>query len=326
MKANRNLTLSVFQGIGCLCVILVHFPMKNMLGGILSSTGLIAVLLFFLTSGWYSYDEKPHKKIKMHLKKNVGLTIRAICLYALYTIIVEYCSGRLGEWMEFVMRLKVVPQVLIFGSLDLINGSHLWFLVAIVWAYLIMYIIEKREMWGVVYKMLPIAILFRVVVEIITNSTAISWHWSGNFLVGALPLMLLGHFFAERQVQNKISTMYIVAMIAFGGAFNYTMTFIRPFNINFSQIGKVVAACGLFLYAMKFPSELDNRFFGFVGEKLSKHIYVLHVLVGLVLLKLISDEGISESAFFPLLVAIATIAVSCIIEKIKWLWRRRKID
>ena len=89
----RNHTLDALKFFFAIMVILVHFPFPGELGHICSNIGICGVILFFLISGYGSYnqdDTVASKNILRRFKRN-GLTfIIILSIYIVFTIIYSF--------------------------------------------------------------------------------------------------------------------------------------------------------------------------------------------------------------------------------------------
>ena len=67
MERQRNNTLEIMKLIASYMVILIHFYFKDGFGGVMDALARFAVPLFFIVSGFYSYQislDKIKKRIK----------------------------------------------------------------------------------------------------------------------------------------------------------------------------------------------------------------------------------------------------------------------
>ena len=201
MNNNRNSFWDFFKFISAVGVILVHAPFSGNLGKIMSSVGVLGVSFFYLISGYACFGDRETMcpKIRKRLIRNGLITAFAIALCMAFS----YCAMKM-EHTEFLWKAalkKPVTYVKIFfiGDLEFFYGSHLWFMIALLWCYVIFYIIVRFRLKIAVYVMLPVFLIARVVVETYVNSFNADWHWSGNALIGALPMMLLGYVIADKK-------------------------------------------------------------------------------------------------------------------------------
>ena len=190
---NRNQLLDFVKSIAAIGVILVHFQFAGAFGKIMCSVGLVGVIVFFLISGYqtYSGDESSCPKILRRYKKNLMLLLAVVLVYLFYTVIEKIARGIFAEWISNFTNPVMWLRIVFLGDFELIHGDPLWFMTALLFAYLIMWVIEKFHLNKIVYFLLPVLLLLRIGMETYTNSFNsikwLDWHFSGNFLVGALP-------------------------------------------------------------------------------------------------------------------------------------------
>ena len=81
----------------------------------------------------------------------------------------------------------------------------------LLYSYLILYVLHKAKITRYAYSALPLLLLLRVGMETYTNSYGVDWHLSGNFLAGAMPVMLLGHYIASKKESFAAIPRYFAA-------------------------------------------------------------------------------------------------------------------
>lgn len=92
----RNKCLNFFKGLACIMVIFIHFPFSGFFGSLIHNFAGFAVPLFFLISGYYSYNENREivmKKLNRKTLHILHLCIVSTLLYLSYTIISCYIKG-----------------------------------------------------------------------------------------------------------------------------------------------------------------------------------------------------------------------------------------
>ena len=55
----RNIYLDVIRGIACIFIIFVHRPFPGTAGNIISAIARAGVAIFFIISGYYTYNANP---------------------------------------------------------------------------------------------------------------------------------------------------------------------------------------------------------------------------------------------------------------------------
>lgn len=197
----QNVFLDFWKGVACISIILIHFPLPGEFGNTVRYLAEFAVPLFFLISGYYSYDQagRAKEKIARRIKRIQRLTLFSCVFYFIYTVLLNIKRHELAEyWIEWTSLRKWI-SIFALGDLDILGAGHLWFIVALLYSYYILLFLEKRDWMEKAYKWIQALFILKLVVVIWVESTVSSWHWKGNVLIGALPYILLGHYIAKRK-------------------------------------------------------------------------------------------------------------------------------
>lgn len=328
MENDRNILLDFVKGIAALGVILVHFQFPGYFGAIMCSIGVVGVIIFFFISGYASYsaDGTSAPKLLKRFKRNLILLITALFVYAVYEVIFQLSTGNMESWLTRFTEWEFYIRFFILGDFDFLDAGPLWFMSALLYCYLILYLIEKYRLHKVFYPLLPLLLLLRIGMETFTNSYTgnnpwISWHLSGNFLVGGLPIMLFGNFIAcKKDKFVRIKTPVLLAcFIAFLTATFLTVCFKINGTIDISQTFKIGTGLFVFLLCIKHGSVHICSLLEYIGAFLTTYIYLYHNLIGLLIKRLMGTWDIPETVVnwsLPVLVMIGAVLVSYVITSI----------
>ena len=145
----RNHLIDAMKVIAAIGVIFVHFPFPGVLGKILASFGTVGVIFFFLISGYQTYceDSGDSAKILRRFKRNLRLVLLVMLVHLVYTIFKQIAFGDIVLWLKsYLLNPITYVRLLVLGDLDFINCGHLWYLVAMLYGYLIIYCMEKYNL------------------------------------------------------------------------------------------------------------------------------------------------------------------------------------
>ena len=312
----RNYNWDFWKFIAAIGVILVHAPYKGNLGQILSSIGVLGVSFFFLISGYacFGEPEKMCPKILKRLIRNGIITMLA----TMWALAFSYYAMRM-ENMDIMWKLTLkkpvtIVRIILLGDLEFFYGSHLWFMFALIYCYVIFYFLVRFRLRKVIYVLTPIFLLARIVVETYVNSYSVSWHWSANALIGGLPMMLLGYVIADKKEKLiKIPTwILITGIVLSAGAVFVSMCFkvgklnvFQPFNILCSSLILILGAKKLDWSIIKPVS--------YLGRKDSLYIYLFHFYIIMVMYEVMYGMHLSSKVIewqLPLAVIIVSIVVA----------------
>lgn len=324
--SERNGLLDFFKGIFAICIVFVHFPFPGPAGKMLSSIGVVGVIFFFLISGYWSYDEngKNAYKLIVRFKRNLILTLVAVGIYFVFTAAEQKMLGTFDEWFMAFKNPVTYIRMIVLGDFELIHADHLWFMPALLYGYLIMYVIEKKGLRKIFYTFLPALLLLRICMETYTNSFSniswLDWHFSGNFLVGALPVMVLGSFM-HKHIEN-IKAINLKTVVC-SGAVSMILVFlfvnIKVGMLDISQIFKIAAAAFAFMVCITYNPKVKYGIICHFGEKYTLYIYLYHYLVGTFISDIFVYFSLPQHAFnyiLPFAAVIVSAAVSAAIYRI----------
>jgi hypothetical protein len=180
---------------------------------------------------------------------------------------------------------------------------------------------EKYRLHKIFYVALPFLLLLRISMETYTNSFShfswFDWHFSGNFLVGALPIMVLGSYIRHREEKIlKLGVKVFVPCAAVLMSLVFLSVNIKIFGMDCSQIFKVASAAMFFVICLAATLKRPVFMLGSIGRGLTLHIYMWHLLVGALIKHLLTYLGAPLIIFdwvLPIVTVIATMALSLLI-------------
>ena len=328
----RNELIDFFKGIFAIGVVFVHFPFPGVIGQMIASIGVVGVIFFFLISGYQSYSPNGESanKLLIRFKRNLILTVFAVLVYFVFTVIEQLIQGTFGEWIVIFQNPITYIKMIILGDFTMVHADALWFMPALIYGYLIMYIIEKKRLNKIFYLLLPFLLLLRCGMETYTNSFSdiswLDWHFSGNFLVGALPIMLLGNFlhrFVDK-VKN-INGAVVITAIIFARALVFLFVNVKVCGMNISQPFKIIATTLVFVICLIYDKAKAEPHISRFEKRYTLYIYLYHFLIGIFIIDMFEYFDLSEYCYdyiLPFVVLALSTLLSVImykkdVEKIK---------
>ncbi|WP_408072318.1 acyltransferase family protein [Butyrivibrio sp. JL13D10] len=319
----RNYLLDFFKGVAAISVVLGHFRFPGITGKIMTSVGTAGVVLFFLIGGYFAYSEDNEAacgKIIERFKRNLVITLIAVLVYFVFTAVREALIGNIAAWAAKFTNPVLYLRMIVMGDFEVINSDPLWFMPALLYSYLILWCIHKFRIKKVAYIALPFLLLLRIGMETYTNSFGADWHMSGNFLVGGLPVMLLGHFIAHKKeafMSRSVKIMSAECIISVLLMFISVNILIAGMDI--SQMFKIWSGFSVFILALKLPQKKVLVPVGVIGYRYSLHVYLWHFLIGITLGDILNAAKATTWTVdwcLPVATIIVSIAVSAVIYRI----------
>ena len=318
--SHRNQCLDFLKGIAALGVIFVHIPFPGKFGKCINAVGSCGVMLFFLISGFHAYGsrEEMRPKLLRRFRRNLCITLIAFPVYfavSAYEYDREYHVLR--SWLRQFASPKLYLRMFLFNDLDVIHAAPLWFMLALLYAYLIFILMYQLRLQKYAKFAMPLFLLLRIGLETYKYAIDGDWRICSNVFVAAMPLMLLGYCIAEQKekllripawgtaVCTVVSVICLFLLIVFD-----------PFRYNITQIFKLTAVASAFLFAEKksalrlFPPLCR------LGGACSLHVYLWHMPV-IVLLYLFCEKRHFSGRFYdwylPLIVAAVSVLLAVVI-------------
>ena len=204
--------------------------------------------------------------------------------------------------------------MIFLGDFEFLHGDPLWFMPALLYSYLILYLLHRFRISKYAYILLPLLLLLRIGMETYTNTFGADWHLSGNFLVGALPIMLLGHYIASKKETFSNVPLYLTVPFAvFSALLMFLTVNVSVFGLDVSQIFKIWCALEVFLLVLRLPELAVVPAIGRIGDRYSLYIYLSHYLLGTLLKDILVQTGAPQwitNRLLPVVVIGLSIAVS----------------
>lgn len=145
MNMPKNATLELFKLLASYMVVFIHVKFYGHIGTVIETLARFAVPLFFLVSGFYSYQITP-EKIRVRIRNIISLLVFSAICYTLFQIIPMLLSRNLkeiGEYFGQYFNIITLCKLLLLNKP--VHTLHLWYLLAIVYVYILFYLVTKYK-------------------------------------------------------------------------------------------------------------------------------------------------------------------------------------
>jgi len=279
----RNYSLDIFKLIASFFVIIIHctsgFPNHDYL----VATARFAVPVFFIISGWYSYNavtSRNYKKIWKRIVSLLRLFIIAELTYILYSMISELTIGvKFSDWIVKIVNEDSFRRFILFNHTLPFGG--LWFLPALIYVYIAALVIMKINKPQLFTAFAFITAGLIIAQPFISKDEPL-WHIR-NFVTTGLPLFSIG-FLMKRHEKTllKIKTPAAAVLTAAGFGITYAEMFVlkklcgrAAFEI---YAGAVITAVFGIILSMKLCYSKKSLFIELLGDA-TTYIYIFHMLI-----------------------------------------------
>lgn len=308
------------KGLAAIFVVLIHCKFPGTVGDIFEALARFAVPLFFMVSGFFSYNDDKDivsKKLPKKIKHIFSITITANIFYIIYDVSINLIDGTLTSWISSIATPVSLIQIFITNSFF---SSHLWFLFALIACYLILFAVNKLNIYKSAYILIPIVLIIHFALSQIgphfyKDMPPVIFR---NFALFGFPFFMLGNFIAKHKsfLCCKLSnTVLIIAIVAGSCEAVFKRLFFSKNEELF--LGTVIAVTAMFIFAFKNEAKYKENFLSRLGDKNSLDIYIMQWIVIGVVERAAKSAGIYNNIFLwvmPVIVIILCIFVSKIIQ------------
>lgn len=328
----KNKTLFFLEACAACGVCFIHVQFPGMFGQLLNAVSRCGVALFFLISGYFSYNsngEVVYTKLKVKLHRNLRLLFASYCLYLCWNIVGRLLRrGFTGVWgyLRSVFSVSSIYRFLVWQN-DPIAG-HLWFLQSLVLCYLLMMVIVKKERYQTAYRLFFSFLIMQIVISgvlSVCHIETVPLYVLRNVWFYGMPVFLIGYWIAS---QNEVLTRLSDYRLGLGVILGLAMTLAGRLLIGNLQLyfGTIILLFSVFMLAIKHPQMNFPKFVVKMGAEYSGTIYTIHWLIKEIWRELVKTMKIS-GAFIswgsPIIVLGISVVVAIILEKLKSLRRER---
>ena len=310
--------------IAAVFVVFLHCPFPDKLGIAVSSLARFAVPFFFMVSGYFSWQADAGR-IGKRLLGTLKLDLTATALYAAWGCLQHYLFGA-GDGLEWILRHIASSSELSLWLLGNVNpfAGHLWYLSALVWCYIFLYLYVRWQgkdlnyrplyiigvcFFGIHMALGPLASAF---------GTVIPFQTYRNALFFGLPMFALGMFL--REYQDRILERFcltkgkLLLLVAAGAA----LSVLQGFGTGLAEmpVGTLVEVIALMLLLVSCPGGEGGKGARLVSglSGLSTYIYVTHLIWNEVYQfwtfknAALTLFGEKEPCFYPVVIAVVSLA------------------
>lgn len=280
-KRKINYSLNALKCVAIFAVITMHSGVYHWGGDFGKTIVLIsrfAVPVFFLISGFYSFYVDEDYALKKYETRIVRLIILIIISNLLY-IAFSYITQPDYNVMYLFTFERCIHTILF--NIPPSDGFHLWFLQALLYCYILFWIITKLKLKiSRGYILIPILFSITLILTelLMFMGNDIGFMYSRNFLFMGLPFFYLGFFIHDKQYKIKeLSNLFVILGII-TSIFIILLELTIIHDMMEFSIGVLFLSISLFILCVNNPDH-DIFIASWIGGNLYTSMYVLHLLV-----------------------------------------------
>lgn len=275
-KSRRTESIDVLKLVLAFLVVVIHTPFSGHIGTGITAFARIAVPLFFMITGYYLPTMKANK-FKQHIKKILLLTIMSTLFYLVLSYRSFYGTEiTTDNWLVENFNLKKISKWILFN--DTPASGHLWYFYALLYVFLIFYILKKLKHINILFKIAPLLFLCNYLLSF--GPTMISYR---NFLFTGLPYMVLGCMFRKHEEhllnlfsKSRILVMGLILFIFGLGIELWIYKWLGMVTDRDHYLFTLPMAAGIFLLVLQYPHYGAGSYMALIGRKYSAYIYIMH--------------------------------------------------
>lgn len=280
MKHQRNYTLEIIKLFASYMVVIIHFYFQDGVGIYFDAFARFAVPLFFVVSGFYSYQISL-SKIKKRIMNLVYLSLFSTLVYTAFNIARLIVAGNvagISSYFGKYLNANVLIRLFVFNIP--ISSEHLWFLFALIYVYVIFYLVTKYKISVGLFLGASALLLFTHIL-LGEFSLAINVDYPAfvvrNFIFMGVPFFSLGLIakkYAQKITQTPIFIIIISFIIGIIGTY-FSRKFIGKNELYIGSLFLCFSCTALFIkYShKKYPKILVEI------SSCNTYIYILHIAV-----------------------------------------------
>lgn len=298
-RVERNNLLDLMKGVGCIMVVLLHFPTDRFGDGFYCLEmvlGRCGVPLFLMISGYLAGQKILYGQKEIDAGKWFLRQCRKIMTYFLVFSLMIYVFYRVFDLITRAgsPTLTVTPISvrsilrLIFGSEPLFSG-YLWYLPAYGECLLVFFVLSRFGEKG--YALAGICTpLLLICYHVLGRYSQVFLHrdlpeyFARNFIFAAVPMFCLGFYLPRfRAASSRANQLLLLGASFFALVCEYQAFAARP-DLNPGRNNyffNLIAAFLLVQLVTVFPWRVsDENYLVRIGRKYSLYIYVFQFVAG----------------------------------------------
>lgn len=346
-KNDRNTTLNLFEFIAACLIIFIHIHFPNPFGTLINGLARFGVPLFFTVSGFYLIKpdmdkEALRKKLKTRILRVLKLLIFSFVIYFILGLIISVFGSRaegIGEYLKNTFSWKSILLLIVCNN-PLVQTVN-WFMIALIYSYLIIYIfadlfLHKDWIKYLLSSLLIFWIAFRMIVcqfnlslfGIDLSNRVLYGNWFCNGLLFISFGMILNKY-KDKLINIPYKVLITLLVLCFLiqplelYIFDYKLHYVMSYFL-----GNILCVFTIISLSIKNPNILCNS--KFINQKgnYTMFIYIFHpaiiTIVNFVIKKIGLESNVLVSWVAPLIVLVLAVGSAMIFNKLLCIYKDKR--
>jgi len=291
----------------------IHVPFPGIVGEAVILFARFAVPVFFMTSGFFSY-QNDHKTILRKIRKLFYILVFSSCLYNVCNIFQAYILEGVGAVTDYLLSFTDIKNWLLLVVFNVpFSATRLWFLLALIYAYFMQILFDKIKMKskGILALSVSGIILHFIIGSIMPHfGIGIEEYMCRNFMLLGYPFFGFGFLIRQNQTMfRKYSNTILFVLFTLGILLSQIPLLYE--SVSVISVGTLLIVFSLFGFALE-NSEIQYPKWVLKLCNCGLGIYILHKPVALVLQKVFSILSRADNIVTMILFPISVCIVSAI--------------
>ena len=313
MSKVRNSSLNILKAICCILIVFNHCKFPSVFGKLLENYARIGVPIFFLISGYY-LNGNSKEKIKSKIWKNMKLLFFSCIIYLLLNCIRYFVDkeATIGYFRCFINVKNILD--FIFFNVNPFWG-HLWFIHALIYLYVIEFILLKYNLnnkkVGLSLSVI-LLITYQIINGLFVDDFLNNIQYIRNYIFVGIPFFTIGKYISSKPFNKKINI--VLSVVSFFG-----LTIEILLYRNELYVFSILLAILLFKFTLDYK-DYKNKTLEYIGDKLSMYIYILHPAVKWIYIYLFIGLNIHFGVYLwiePVLMFLTVVLLSNYVYRVK---------
>ena len=286
--------LDILKALCAFLVVVIHAPFPGKVGSYLVALSRIAVPIFFMITGYFYTDTQNRKRELESIKKILILCLFSNVLYFLWGLFIGILRGEVKQYFFQMFTWKSLLNFFIFNESPF--ASHLWYLSAILYVLIFVYLLNKifPKYFS---KILLIATPFLLLTDLIFGKYSLllfqreyPYIFVRNFLCVGIPYFTVGYYLRKHRedIEEFIQKRFLLVSLIL--IFTFT-TILEKYLLNHFEVSATrehyisTTFLSIFVFLI-FTRNYWNGKMSFlygVGRSYSSYIYIVHPIIIMVL-------------------------------------------
>lgn len=310
LKAGTHIhSIDVMRIVMAFLVVVIHVPFAGMAGDVFITYGKTAVPFFLVICGYFLYREDSSEMMKRLIKQTKRIFIFFIAANVFYAgVFAVYLRVTKGSFdgMKECFTAKSLTDFALYNLSPF--SEHLWYLGSLLYALLIMLLLNKLKLMKFAMFLAPFLVAAYVVLSHLGIGTPVQLRNALFVGLGYTMMGMLIRRFEKKILDHKAAApiLWILSVICVVTAIVELMGYKQGVAVPF-------VSCEILIYlivllCLKYPDFGKDTFAEWLGRECSLPVYILHIAVLQLMLMTGNDKFFGRFGAVTVFVVTAVIA------------------